>query len=1836
MAKGSAPAKLTGGRGFYYEDLVAARFLLGLLGAAHPLGSDLGRLVRIDWQAGDIGWRLDDLALTFGAGDQERCAGMSNKSHKQVTEGGFNDSFTRACWEQWLGVSTPRTFREDRDLLGLVTGALADGVRTAWDTLLGGAIETAAAPERLVARLQAPAAAGAGSLSSEMQRSLFQSLQCPADLQAGTSTNDVAAARLTRHVRLLHLDFESVPSRAQAEAIAECRDALEVGTADKAQDLWEVLVGIAARKRGRGGSIDLRELLSRLRRQFSLRDHPDYQPDWNELDRRSRERIEAIGVTVGNASPLSRSSVRRRISRHLRECRTCVVIGESGVGKSAIVRRLGEGHRYRLVWLTADQLHSGRQSTFEELLGLRHPFCHVLQASPNRCLVVFDGIEGFSESGLLLVARLIASIRSGSRGIPRIAVTVQPDGLARLQAAFAEAKVPLEPCAFLEVRPPSQDAVQRLLESFPGLSWAALRAEFRSLLRNLKVFDWVVRLQESGGLSDTPELVTLTAIIDRLWAHFVESGESGLGRSSLLKRVAATEADQLVQGFPLLRCDAGDLSALPVLEAAGLVRRQDERVRFAHDLLADWARLKYLVEQRLTESDPTILRAANAGWYRAVRLYAQRILEQPGDRLARWHRDVQALGDGNPERVIIRDLFLEALVLASNSRQLLSSAWPVLIAGEGKLLSLLLDRFAYVGTVADLRALSGIADPAAAAQLEHMFRVPFEAYWYGVLPVLAEHPDDVIRCALAPAARLLRLWLSTVPPRRRATLGLRDAAARLTLTLAREVQAREAEGRRSVEQEVRTDIYVALLWAVPEIPGETTHLCLELANRRPEANQVRQRREAAREENRLATERFHASRPEAAALTRRLVTPEDVFGPKQTPWPDGPSHRVDEAFQKACLDRQAIFPLVVNQPREALEIFLAVLIQNPRRQRWAEDSPFRMSLGLDDNRHCHPPFFHQGPFFSLLRSSEITAEFALSLIIRVVNFATERWQEHDRKLAAKYSNLEAEGPSCVTVPTSDGWKEFFGDRSVLRWHDGWATRPAVLSSMLMAVEKWLYDEADAGRPVDRWVGKILSEGRSAALIGVLVSLAKYKPELLCGPLRPLAGAWEIYAGEARLQLEQPSLAFWSMDWMRYGETAWNRARDWYTMPHRKTMLLNHVMPLVLQNDAIRSEVLAFHQHWEKLLEANPDNLHLRGLIDHFGIISRYVRAAAEGGEKVPDFYQWLRSQQQEAAAAEGRAKDELLPLTLAHQCRKRIDENQDLRPDELSPFWDTLHQLSGQPERSMERGTHLADAVFGGIAVLLLLHRDWVREDTTREQWCRDQLKLALRCPPGRKPYDFPDSIGRWDWDTFVPECGVALLAENACDPLARELVLAGLSCFRFATVAATMRRAYRLRDRLGGEFDRMVEFVAEWSSLVWALRWSGQWGLATKRFWTRQCVPRLNTFARGGEPPPRQSLADIYEAGRRLTASLFSAYRTKCERHNESWLRRIARWTGIPWLIDRLRACRLAEKAKSQANPDEDDDVLEADCDHPTLYGGVPPTWPGLDLNYLSNGFAWLEIASKEQPLSEYATGALRELLAVSLRTMPASDRKKPRQSVRFPTEFDQWLYERIGEALPRLPKQKAEDLWMPILSLGVRREYWVKYFLSDCFRAAADKGVQPEVFVAFWKQLIRFALDKSGWDTNGETVSDAEDVVVELLGLEMGKAVFGDDIRYAEPIASITPLFEDAASRWFIFGKVAARFCRFAQKPAGAELLLRGVRWLAAAEPSWSEWCWEHDSLAEALVDALRAALDRHRSAIAANPESRSAFFHLCNQLMARGYPAALALRERIAAGHSEENLA
>src|ERR1700677_1499925 len=99
-----APVRLTGNEGARFENQIAARFLLDILTAANSLGSHFGRVVRIDWQARDLGWLADDLVIScLVSPDQERSAGISIKSNQQVNSNGFPADFVDLAWGLWLG-----------------------------------------------------------------------------------------------------------------------------------------------------------------------------------------------------------------------------------------------------------------------------------------------------------------------------------------------------------------------------------------------------------------------------------------------------------------------------------------------------------------------------------------------------------------------------------------------------------------------------------------------------------------------------------------------------------------------------------------------------------------------------------------------------------------------------------------------------------------------------------------------------------------------------------------------------------------------------------------------------------------------------------------------------------------------------------------------------------------------------------------------------------------------------------------------------------------------------------------------------------------------------------------------------------------------------------------------------------------------------------------------------------------------------------------------------------------------------------------------------------------------------------------------------------------------------------------------------------------------------------------------------------------------------------------------------------------------------------------------------------------------------------------------------
>lgn len=724
--KKKAPVQLTAGTGFRNENCIAARFLLDLLARTNTLGAEFGKIDRLQWQGRDLGWLADDLVVECTAPTGKRSAGISIKSDRQVTSAGFPPDFVGIAWAQWFGVKTERVLRASNDAVVLMVGSLAHDVEDAWSNLLSDALRTT--PDRMLARLAEPVAAD-GSQCSALQRALFASLRCPEELQNEGDASDSATMQLLCRIRLMRFDFEATPSRDHDLAMRDCQTILRSGDADEARSLWSRFVAVADANRA-GGSIDLASLLVELRDEFDLHDHPDYRHDWEVLDRSSRELMADVRSQISGLPPLPRDDARAKVRDCLNRDRACFLVGESGSGKSALARQIGETDYGRCIWFAETAIDCDTEAAFERDLGIAHPLCEILSVAPEPCLIVFDSFERYSPRAQRLANRWMQALlaENGPKHI-HVLITGQIEPASKLIRSFVEAGLPPPLHRTTELDLPSADDVQSLLAPISELQWASLRPEIRPLLTNLKILDWLVAAARSGKTINPASIIGVSYLVDALWERWVAGDADQLGRSHLLMQLGTLEGDTLFASVPRMQLEQSAQAALASLTASDLVRIRDQRVRFTHDMLGDWARLNVLIGEPGLSAPSVRARAKLPRWHRAMRLFGQRLLEQADDGPERWRQAVEGLEDGTEEGAIIRDQLVEALFLATNAVALLQRSWDALTANRGRLLALMLERFMFAATLPDPRigALSSATERTG--EWDHLFRLPYWPYW---------------------------------------------------------------------------------------------------------------------------------------------------------------------------------------------------------------------------------------------------------------------------------------------------------------------------------------------------------------------------------------------------------------------------------------------------------------------------------------------------------------------------------------------------------------------------------------------------------------------------------------------------------------------------------------------------------------------------------------------------------------------------------------------------------------------------------------------------------------------------------------------------------------------------------------------------------------------------------------------------------------------------------------------------------------------------------------------------------------------------------------------------
>lgn len=1744
-----ATTRSTAGPGFDFEDKVAASLFLKILsGEILPGIEGLG--TRLQMQTSSLGWLVDDvLVTTTVAPEDHRYLAVSCKSNVQVSLSGLPRDFLDRAWNQWLQANNG-PMRRERDFLLLATGGRHPQFQATWSEIR----RAAASPDPVLslARIRAV----------PKQRRIFEGIGAAAQaLGYSVTDNDVLA--LIQNIDVSPSDFHLNSSEDENRAVALCRGLLVNGSIAEGRRLWDELVSRARSARVGHGTIEIVGLWRDLRSQFQLKGLPDFLPSCDLLKALTEDYKNRIESAFVSGYALERKDVTDRLGKIIAAAGVAVAYGESGTGKSAVVSSVLD-HQFsdeQQIWFGPDEIAAALSEVERPKLGLSHPLLSVLDASPHpQNILVIDAAERVSRDLVPRLKKFVADLLAcrNTDGLPAWRVVIVGQTVSWISGQLQEL-ASCSPPPHLEIGPLSKSDVQLALRSTEKLGWLAVHDETVAALTNLRALAWVIeaapRFQGQASIS------SLTAIADRLWGYWTEENPE---IERLLMRLGAREAS-FEHSFALTDLDASDASALRVMpQHCPLRRNARNRYEFQHDLASDWARFQWL-KQIAHDTPQWAALASNPLWNGALRMLGQFLLRQPEGTRSAWDAALEAAEQANDTMRLAADILLDALCLDPEAETFLEQRVEMLFANNGARLTRLLRRFEHIATVPGVSPELLRTKPSLSLYMEAKLRTPVFGRWPSIAKFLAKHRDRAAALISPVVASLCERWLTSTPY----TLGsgpmpFRKEFAELAHSTARELQFEQAK-RTIFTGDIENGIYRAALLGAPELPDEISQWALEMAQRRDyqpdmvERIQEYRKQQAQRHQERLKTDAEYRQR-----IERQREAAGSGFipsGRKLPPWPMGPRRHVDRHFAETVRQSPAVYPLMRLRPAVASEVLLAATIEGSPEESYDRHS-WDEGLGLQYDGDAYPTAYWKSPFYAYL---QIDTDAALRALHQLIKFCTERWVAAARRRSGST-------PPKKSIRLADGTTlQFAGNFSVFTWSSTNSHRVGQLASGLAALERWLCDLIDRGTDITAIVDDLLRQSRSVSILGVLLNVGKYRPELFKGSLKPLVAVHRLYLWDYR-SVKNLSGTFDGMSWLLQGRAIFDLAQKWAQAPHRKTILSQVVSELIRHDREFAKFILASTATWT-CREEEKESIEFRILVAELDHGNYRTIKDATGKEVVQIQYPADVQKAMEAFYHKHAVSNQT--LTLPYQARTALSNASYLTAEQASAFNAALMAIDAAAASNLDDDMKESARVAGAVT-LLVKAPEWLeRNPAAREKACaifRAAMASIGDEKQSRLGYVGKQSILEFAAHVVATEWIAASTVETD------EAMMRILTCGDDRAVQVLALHAYQNRALLGARW---------WRLLYVALLCSG-----------------LSVLAPGHGD----------DESIRIRWERWLAWLRKRRLSGVSTDIPAIDPLGIAKRVERFELRRWTQRyAKDKWRPDFPPD---------RRFSG------GLDTHFLQRMFFWL-VSPEAVPASpaEAAESAVlvsafwaHEAWCISGSTDDDDKGYDP---------LSQGMGYALATAIARCTlnasASDAEQFWKPVLELGPRAHYAIGSFLTDWFNLITETA-DIDAYAVRWRPMIEYIHSAPNW-SKGRFWFYGHRLERQVLG-------FGSDTylirtpRHALLIAGMRDLYEAWVNRRLSEDEDnLAGFCGFMSTEAGRVLRLEALVWVAEVFKNDSEaGKWYRESTTGSFMEFLDVLVAEHIDQISKDPKSRQALVDLVAHAVARQVPTALALQERM----------
>ena len=1740
-----ATRRSTGGVGFDFEDCVAGWLILQALGARDlPIH---GQPQRLQMQTGPLLWDIDDILLTtqgqFGA---ERLA-VSCKGNVQVSANGLPDSFAAQLWRLWTKADSP--FSRTADVMSLATQGKHAGFQAAWSGI------------KAAASGADPALARAQIAATPRYRRVFEALKSA----AGVVVGDAEVLGLIRRVEVLPFDFQQAQSKDERDAIAVARSLLTDGSQADAKRLWSDIVGRARETRLGSGTLDFAELVRWLRPRFSLKGIPDYEPSWNRLRALSAETEGVIETALPSGAHLECVSDIDKLREQLGANCRLVIYGESGTGKSALVKSLLETHfsKAARVWLAPEHLEQVLDEAERVRFGIAYPLLRVLDATvASENLLIIDAAERLTPPARLKAQRLVAellALNGAKTPAPwRIIVVGQTEfwasgDLQRIAGA------PSPPNYEVGLR--STGEVASVLCASPGLEWLAAHHDALLALTNMRTLAWVVQgaaVFQDGSAAVPASLVT---IAEKLWSYWTQDRVALQG---FLIRLAVRDA-AFEHSVPISTLDPADATAFderprecPVRLNAG-----NNHVQFEHDLAADWVRFQKLKEIA-ADTVQWAGYAENPLWNGALRMLGQSLLRQPFGARTAWDEAFDAVQASEGSLLLAEDILLDALFLEPAATTFLEQRTEMLLANNARHLQRLLARFEHVATVSGVARGNEGPLKDFNIYLEARFRTPIVGRWPALAAFLSRHQQRVADLILPRVSQLCERWLTTMPLTSAGgtPFPYRWEFAELALATARARQLDVAKGVMYVGDD--DIIFQAAFAGAHDIPDDVAAWALEMSQRQPLradlADKLRAYREekAAEHHRKLESDVAYRERHE-----RKRGMPFIPSGRQLPPWPMGPQGRIDNRFVEAVLHSATFQRLMRARPAAASEVLLAILIEDSPEESYSSRGSYREELGLTYDHAGYPTAYWKSPFFSFLHVDSSTA---LDALVRLLSFCMDRWED---EVARHYGT--AAPP--LSIRLSDGKERLFRG-----WYDTFAWSQendhvnGQLYSALAALEKWLCGLVDRGVDVTGHIDYLMHHADSVAALGVLVNVGKRLPELFRTALKPLLAVAQFYAWDEQ-RVKDSDNSFHAGTWARSGEIIFELAQEWYAAPYRHKNLIATISELCRQDHAFGDFVNAAAGRWAQPGD-DKEQIEFRIRAAQLDYRNYRVSRVAETGEEQAEFV----CPADLAAAIAGfqqRSRRALAILALPHDCRRFLATPTALPEQQIVAIAELMAAADGDEDVELDEEMVLPARVAAAV-VLQLGAKEWLAANNK----VRDRAQAIVRAAMEDTALEIDSPNFRYAVaPSYLEFVAYLVFHEWLSTPSADtdHALMRVLTSGDNRAARVIARMSYVYRADLGDRWWRLLYLTLLWSGLTILKPRAGREDEAGERRWLRR-VRWLLARPVSGLPCNPNDIRPLDVAKR---VEEFEARRWEEEYRHQ----------GRPFVRDRSQRISGA-----------------------------------LDTHFLEIAFGWL-LTGKDLPTDAAALEQRRHLLkafwAHQAWWLVGSESES---SGDFPPmgQFGYKLLEAIAAMTFVTEASTAPALWRPVFDIGPKGHYAIRHFFLCCFGNLTD-STDTVAFAAHWRPMIEAVMEGRGWESGPRY--HQQSLERQALGFANADALIRPT-KGPLLVESMRDLYRAWAEKRLPGDEEnLAAFCNLLSTRTGAPLRLEGLSWVAKSLGRDSGGRdWYRDGTSDAFVDFLSTVITEDGAAAVATPETRQAMIDLTGLAVSRQLPAALTIQDRL----------